>query len=538
MTCMMPPGRRVVVMWLRGLGVLAAMLLALGCLMPEAEPVPDAATPVSEDLVEAETAAVPAEPVIVRSLPTVSNVRGGPDTEQAVVFQVAAGAELTVRGRNADGTWLQIAFEDQTGWIYGPLTDIAAETLAGLAITAEPVDIVESPAPAESEPAEPAVEAGEDDAAVDAPAPEPAAEPVATPPSEPPAEADMLQVTGDVVNLRRGPGTHHARAGQVSSGDQLRVTGRNADGTWLQVSTPDAPDERLWIYGALTTLDADAARARIAEVEIPLSPTAFAAVSGGWKHSCGLRRNGTLVCWGRNVYNGVAVPRDGAFAAVSASLYHNCGVRTDGILACWGANYWPGENTVQIGQAVPPGGAFTAVSAGTLHTCAVRTDGTLACWGAGHADDTGEFGFGQSVPPGGAFTAVSAGSIHTCGVRTDGTVACWGAMATVPDGTFTTVSAGDSYACGVRTDGTVACWGAMTMAPDGTFTAVSAGWEHACGLRTDGTLACWGAIATPPGGTFTAVDAGWEHACGLRADGTVACWGDNQYGQAVPPDGT
>src|SRR3990172_7697131 len=73
-------------------------------------------------------------------------------------------------------------------------------------------------------------------------------------------------------------------------------------------------------------------------------------------------------------------------STVSAGGYHTCGVRTDGTLACWGYN--------ASGQASPPGGTFTQVSAGYYeYTCAVRTDGTLACWGWN--------GYGLTSPPAG-----------------------------------------------------------------------------------------------------------------------------------------
>ena len=89
---------------------------------------------------------------------------------------------------------------------------------------------------------------------------------------------------------------------------------------------------------------------------------------------------------------------------------HSCGVRTDGTVVCWGAD--------ADGQATPPQGTFTQVSAGGFHTCGVQTQGTVACWGNDE--------IGQATPPGGTFTQVSAGNSHTCGVQTDGAVACWG----------------------------------------------------------------------------------------------------------------
>jgi len=100
----------------------------------------------------------------------------------------------------------------------------------------------------------------------------------------------------------------------------------------------------------------------------------------------------------------------GAFAQVSAGAYHTCAVRTDGALVCWGRG--------DYGQSTPPLGTFSQVSAGGYFTCGVRTDGTLACWAYDY--------YGQSTPPVGAFTQVSAGFNHTCAVRTDGALACWG----------------------------------------------------------------------------------------------------------------
>ena len=76
-------------------------------------------------------------------------------------------------------------------------------------------------------------------------------------------------------------------------------------------------------------------------------PTAssFNSLSAGGSYTCGVRRDGSVACWGRHGL-GAATPPAGSFASVSAGFAHTCGVRSDGSVACWG---WNGN-----GQATPP----------------------------------------------------------------------------------------------------------------------------------------------------------------------------------------
>ena len=268
------------------------------------------------------------------------------------------------------------------------------------------------------------------------------------------------------------------------------------------------------------------------DTDPPPTPTAaaYSAVSAGGVHSCGLRTDATITCWGRP-YSGETDASDGTFSAVSARVWISCGLRTDATITCWGDNGY--------GQVDAPDGTFNAVSAGSDHSCGLRTDATITCWGYNN--------HGRTDAPDGTFSAVSAGITHSCGLRTDATITCWGSneygQVDAPDGTFSAVSAGWSHSCGLRTDATITCWGSneygQVDAPDGTFSAVSAGGSHSCGLRTDATITCWGnndhERAVAPGGTFSAVSAGGSHSCGLRTDATITCWGGNWWWQADVP---
>ena len=62
-------------------------------------------------------------------------------------------------------------------------------------------------------------------------------------------------------------------------------------------------------------------------------------VATGLMHSLGLRRNGSIACWGDN--EGQAPPHGmpGDFVAVAAGAYHSLALRRDGSIVCWGDIY-------------------------------------------------------------------------------------------------------------------------------------------------------------------------------------------------------
>ena len=260
------------------------------------------------------------------------------------------------------------------------------------------------------------------------------------------------------------------------------------------------------------------------------SPTCdlFDAVDSSNHHTCAVRKDHTIVCWGDNSYGQSDAP-NGQFISVSTGQNHTCAIRTDNTVTCWGVTW------------NDPLGAFTSVSAGGWHSCGVRSSGAVVCWGANR--------HGQTDAPSGVFTSVSASHRHTCGVRSSGAVVCWGAnrhgQTDAPSGTFTSVSAGVNHSCGVRSNGTITCWGynneRQADAPSGAFTSVSVGVNHSCGVRNTNTVVCWGVNwdhqAAAPRGEFTSVTSAWEHSCGLRRDSTIACWGNNRNERAKAPEG-
>lgn len=259
-------------------------------------------------------------------------------------------------------------------------------------------------------------------------------------------------------------------------------------------------------------------------------------LSAGGYHACGLKTDGSIVCWGRNS-SGQAAPPPGLIAVqVSAGQTHTCALKADGTIVCWGDNSWGELN-------VPAGLVAIQVGAGTYNTCAVRTDNTVVCWGG---DPNGQ----STVPAGLTSVAmVSPALEHTCALKTDGTVVCWGLFYDQgnPPGLIAVQLSGRwNYSCALKGDGTLACWGYTPYAalPAGIVAdQISAGGGHTCALRADATVSCWGfndqgQANVPPGLISVAqVRAGYQHTCALKADGTVFCWGLNESGQTNVPSG-
>ncbi len=78
----------------------------------------------------------------------------------------------------------------------------------------------------------------------------------------------------------------------------------------------------------------------------PLPSVGYTYLAVGELHTCGLRTDGSVVCWGNNQYGQASPPSDDRFTFIVAGAYHTCGIRVDGAAVCWGRN--------DYGQSTPP----------------------------------------------------------------------------------------------------------------------------------------------------------------------------------------
>ncbi len=308
--------------------------------------------------------------------------------------------------------------------------------------------------------------------------------------------------------------------------------------------------QRLFVAGAASLLLTALALSLSAGTRAESAGSAFETISAGAEHTCGIRTDGEIACWGDDLLGQLDGIPSGQFVSVSAGDFHTCAIDVDRQLFCWGD-----DSSGQLDGI--PSGEFLAVSAGGAHSCAIRASGDLACWGD---DSSGQL---DGIPSG-HYVSVSAGGAHSCATRADFDLVCWGddsskQVSDAPQGHWywhhhhhwwyspprlLAVSAGGAHSCGIELDQDLECWGddssgQLEEVPPGDFLSISAGGAHSCAIRLNEELACWGEDSSSqldeiPSGEFLSVSAGGTHSCAVRTDGKPVCWGSNESGQVQP----
>ncbi|MGZ3709207.1 MAG: InlB B-repeat-containing protein, partial [Bdellovibrionota bacterium] len=423
----------------------------------------------------------------------------------------------------------------------------------------------------------------------------------------------------EVSKLGTGTGSVAAKtpsADSINCGSTCTQTFDEPDNVAHLIAKPDAGSNFSGWSGACTGLGAcDVAVSHVTQVVAHFEKFSAKQLSVGWRHNCVVLKDASARCWGSDssgqigqnkkenaLASALVYGLNGGVAEVSEGSEHSCARMLDGSVQCWGANLWKqlGAETPDYDSVVPVpvqglGGKAIAVAAGGFHSCALLEDGTVRCWGGNDHGQLGtQFSGSMSVAPVtiaglSGVIAISASQDYSCALISDGSVSCWGAgkggklgaplsgdspapvSVTGLTEAATAISAGPWHACALLRSGAVSCWGGNSNAAlgstspidfsptaiplqnlPGKATSVSAGNAFTCVSLDSGQAYCTGyngdaqlGIGYPAatgsqvllGGNNTAlqnvlsVSAGSDHACALLGDGSVRCWGAGDVGQ-------
>ena len=292
-------------------------------------------------------------------------------------------------------------------------------------------------------------------------------------------------------------------------------------------------------------------------------------VSLGGFHSCALKANGQVACWGNGaggqLGNGSRSDQSypvtvqdssnvaiGDIVQISAGNYHSCALKSDGGVLCWGRGDQGqlGDNgtTLRNNPVTVVGedgdnddrgdgslSGIVQISSGASNTCALKSDGGVLCWGTNATGQlgNGESGSGQkkSYPVkvqesnGTALSGIvqiDAGNGHTCATTSGGEAFCWG------NGEFGSLGNGDEtrrvFATSVKVNSSTKLSGVVQ---------VGSGSAHSCALKSNGEVWCWGSgdsMQVRSGDAVNSEGAGNLYAIATTFDDTTLLGGVRQMG--------
>lgn len=311
-------------------------------------------------------------------------------------------------------------------------------------------------------------------------------------------------------------------------------------------------------------------------------------VSAGWRFSCALIR-GAVKCWGNNRGNqlgggdGIGLSSvkpvavkglESGVSMITSGHFHSCALKGDGSVWCWGLRSRFGflgiadpessdlTKPVQV-KGFPPDGRVVDVKAGLWHTCVLidyeeqtaMPQKHMMCWGVNGWGQIGNGTTSEAVktpvfvksPDGKGVLEwvqkIAPGVYHTCAVDTQ-RVYCWGS-----NGNYALYRGAKEF------PKKRPFWRPQTLPVDVglklLFDAsfLNSGREHSCLFSDDG-FKCWGQnnhgvlgvsekklgssskLLSIPGikGHVHNYDSNFNHVCVATADeGAAYCWG-NQKG--------
>ena len=224
------------------------------------------------------------------------------------------------------------------------------------------------------------------------------------------------------------------------------------------------------------------------------------AVSAGSDHVCALTVSGGVKCWGTGsrgqLGNGLGVasltPVDvtgltSGVSAISSGSVHSCALKTDGTVWCWGYNAYGQVGDPSLLDALAPVQVsgltgIRSIASGGYHSCAITADLGAKCWGQNQYGELGDGTLVDSATPVDVagltgVASMTGGFYHTCAVTGGGAALCWGSnnTAAIGDGTTTNrptpvgvtglssgvarIDGGRGHTCAVTASGRAYCWG-------------------------------------------------------------------------------
>lgn len=287
------------------------------------------------------------------------------------------------------------------------------------------------------------------------------------------------------------------------------------------------------------------------------APAPVIPITAGSQHTCLVKSNGEVYCWGRNLdselgdgtsqnrFSPVPVAALTQVKQVDSEDHHTCAVRDEGTVWCWGRN-----EAGQLGRETPRVstepiqvagiGDAVQVSTGSDFACALRAEGSVTCWGNGDDGRLGQGNTKSSTEPVAVadltgVRQIASGRGHTCAVTEAGEVWCWGSNAQKQSALpgdmrhsprphkvagltgIAQVGAGTNTTCAVGQGGSLHCWG-----------------YNYYGQVGNGQSGSGNDVAEPfqvPGLQEVAqVDVGEYHVCAITSSGAAHCWGNDGYG--------
>ena len=234
----------------------------------------------------------------------------------------------------------------------------------------------------------------------------------------------------------------------------------------------------------------------------PIQVTGLTDVStiavGNW-HTCAVKVDGTVWCWGSNSFGQVGeqvtAERNRLHPAqvlglagvdsISLGLFHTCAVKLDATVWCWGRNNYGqlGDGTTVNSFSpvqVAPLEGISAISARWDTTCAITTGETVWCWGSNSSRGLNLGGIEYSSVPISVMGLANVSKIQgTCAVKDDGSAWCWG---------------GQDYDERAYVEGDVP-WsrelGLRRLLLPPVYSTAHGPWTS-CALTLDRTVMCWG----------------------------------------------